>query len=64
MKLRDYREKAGMTQEELANKSGISRVAVSMIETGSIKNPSSKTLLALANALGVTLDQIFFDECG
>lgn len=61
-KIRDIRILRGMTQEQLAQKSGVSRVSISMIETGKIANVSSKTLRALADALGVSLDDIFFSE--
>jgi DNA-binding XRE family transcriptional regulator len=34
MKLRDYREKHGLTPEDIASRSGISRQTVWLIETG------------------------------
>lgn len=61
-KIREAREKANMTQEELASASGVSRVTISLLETGATNNASSKTLLKIAKALGVTIDSIFFEE--
>lgn len=55
MNLKSIRVKARMTQEELAEKAGISRVMVSMYETGAAE-PSEKTKEALCAALGVTME--------
>ena len=59
-KLKIVRESIGMTQEELAKKSGISRTTISMIENNDEKTTSTKTLLALAKALNTTVKEIFF----
>lgn len=45
------REAAHLSQEQLAEKSGVSRITISRIETGRI-SPSLKTLNRLAMALG------------
>ena len=58
-KLRECRERTKMTQEELAAKSGISRGTICVLENGIERNTTSKTLQKLANALGVTVEQIF-----
>lgn len=60
-RIKEKREELNMSQEALSKKSGVSRVAISLIETGKIANVSSKTLLAIANALGVSLDDIFLN---
>ena len=62
MRIKEIREAKGMTQEELENRSGISRQTISAIENGKTNNVKSGTLIALAEALGTTLDAIFFDE--
>ena len=62
-KIKEAREAAKMTQEELAEKSGISRGTIVALESGTEKNTTSKTLVAIAKALGVTVEQIFFSEC-
>ena len=61
-KLREVREAKGMSQEELEKTSGVSRQTISSIENEKSTNVMSGTLIALARALGVTVDEIFFDE--
>ena len=61
-KIKEYREAANMTQEELAEKSGISRGTISALENGTARNTTSKTLLQIAKALNATVEQIFFAE--
>ena len=61
-KLRECREKRGLTQEELAEKSQVSRVTISQLEQGR-ENTTAKTLLKLAQALDTTIDDIFFKYC-
>lgn len=52
-KLKDFREVAGISQEELARKSGVSRVTISMLETGAQKNITASTLSKLADRKSV-----------
>ena len=59
-KLREAREEKRLTQEELAKKSGVSRQTIISIETDESYNPTFNTLIKLAEALGTTVDQIFF----
>ena len=61
-KIKEMREAQDMTQEELSEKSGISRVTISGLENGTERNTTSKTLLKIARALGCTVDQIFFAD--
>lgn len=61
-KLREVREAKGMSQEELEKASGISRQTISSIENAKSTSVMSGTLVALARALGVTVDEIFFDD--
>lgn len=58
-RIKEAREKQNMTQEELAEKSGISRTIISRLEGGRPTTTTSKTLLKLAKALGTTVDDIF-----
>lgn len=58
-KIKEVRESKKMTQEELSEKSGISRGTISALENGSMRNTTSKTLLKLAQALGTSVDRIF-----
>ena len=58
-KIKEIRESKRLTQEELAEKSGISRQTISAIENGKTKDVKSGTIIAIAEALGTTLDDIF-----
>ena len=61
-KVRQRREELGLTQEELSIKSNVSRPTISMIETNSLENIESKTMLKLAIALECDIGDIFFKE--
>lgn len=62
-KIRERREELKMTQDELAQKSGVSRQTISYIETGKYDNVLVGTLAAIALALDTTVDKIFYPEC-
>lgn len=52
--LKILRAKAGLTQKELADKSGVAECTIAFIEAKSIDRlPRVDTLIKLANALGV-----------
>ena len=55
------RIKADMKQEHLAEKSGLSPTHVSNVETGTTK-VSLSAIVSLANALGVTADDLLCDS--
>ena len=56
----DARESSGLTQSELARKTGIAQGDISKIENGN-GNPSIKTLKRLAQGMGKTLRIEFVD---
>jgi predicted ATPase/DNA-binding XRE family transcriptional regulator len=56
-RLRRLREAAGLTQETLASRAGLSSDAVSRLERGQRKHPYPHTVRALANALDLSEDQ-------
>ncbi|WP_232662806.1 ATP-binding protein [Pseudonocardia sp. TRM90224] len=56
-RLRELRERAGLTQEELAERAELSVDAVSALERGTRKRPYRHTRDALAAALGVPPDE-------
>ena len=58
-RMKEIRELKGMTQEDLANKSGISRQTISAIENQKYENIKIKTLFAIADALDSTFTDIF-----
>jgi transcriptional regulator with XRE-family HTH domain len=55
--LRKLREAAGLTQEELASRAGLSPTAVSALERGQRKHPYPHTVRALADALILSDDE-------
>ncbi len=59
-KVKEFREEKRMTQEELAQKSGVSRPTIVAIENNKIKDVKLSTLMKLADALDTTVDAIFF----
>lgn len=61
-KIKEVRLKTGLTQEELAEKSGVSRATISALENGTARSVMSGTLVKLASALGVPVDEIFFAD--
>ncbi len=58
-RLKELREKAGLSQAELVQRSGVSKQAVSNLELGNRK-PTWETVRRLARALGVSVAA--FDE--
>jgi transcriptional regulator with XRE-family HTH domain len=56
--LRAFRERHGWTRETLAHHAGISWAAIAQIEAGRRPNPRLSTVIALADALGVAVDQL------
>jgi transcriptional regulator with XRE-family HTH domain len=51
--IKRLREGRGLTQVQLARKTGVSQGYLTMIETGARKNPSLPVLKRIAKALGV-----------
>ena len=57
--VRKIRKAKGMSQEELAKKSGLARSALSYIEHCKDHYPSTKTMERIATALGCTLADLY-----
>jgi len=57
-KLQDARKKAGLTQQELCQKAGLSYSTLAKIERGAIKSPAVFTVAAIAAATGVPLEEL------
>ncbi len=62
-KMREARLKKELSQAELAKSIGVSRQTVNMIESGTY-NPTVELCIRLCKALGVTLNDLFWDEKG
>jgi transcriptional regulator with XRE-family HTH domain len=56
--VRFRRQGKGWTLNDLAEKSGISKAYISDLENGSAGKPNIQYVFAIANALGVTLDEL------
>ena len=60
-KIREIREKQGLTQEELSALSGVSRSIIVALENDNETSTTTKTLQKIAHALGVSISDIFFE---
>ncbi|WP_099045171.1 helix-turn-helix transcriptional regulator [Leuconostoc citreum] len=58
-RVKETRIKVGMTQKELANRVGITRQTLSLIEKGTY-NPTLKLAINIAKSLNMTLDGLFW----
>ena len=58
--LKETREKAEMSQEELARESEVSRTIISELENGKTEVTTNKTLEKIAKALNKKVPDIFF----
>lgn len=57
-RLQEARQKAGLTQQQLCAKADLSISTLAKIERGAIKAPSIFTVNAIAEAVGITLDEM------
>jgi molybdate-binding protein/DNA-binding XRE family transcriptional regulator len=58
-RVRAYRQRLGLSQDELARRSGLSRAGISAVETNRLV-PSTVAALALAATLGCRVEDLFF----
>ncbi len=61
LKMKFRRIEIDMSQKELAEKTGVTRQTIGLIEAGEF-NPSIKLCNKICRALGVTLNDIFYEE--
>src|SRR6185437_2475120 len=57
-RLQAARQAAGLTQQALCQKAGLSYSTLAKIERGAIKTPSVFTIQSIAGVLGVSLDEL------
>jgi transcriptional regulator with XRE-family HTH domain len=57
-RLRLARQARGYSQQQLAGMAGVTRQAVSAVESG-LSDPSLRAALGLARALGMTVEEVF-----
>ena len=60
LKLKAARAILDMSQQDLADKVGVSRQTINAIEKGDY-NPSINLCVSICKALGKTLDELFWD---
>jgi transcriptional regulator with XRE-family HTH domain len=56
--IKKIRQQKGLSQEKLARLTDISLNTLTKIESGFTKSPSFQTVMKIANALGVSLDEL------
>ncbi len=56
-RIKHYRAKSNLSQEQLAEKTNTSRVFISLLEKGS-RLPSLETIVAIANAMAISADDL------
>ena len=55
-KIKQLRNKQGLTQDELARKSDLPYTTLTKIESNVITKPTIQTVMKIANGLGITID--------
>ena len=60
-RLKKLRRRAMLTQEQLAQKSGVALTTINRIETATVEDPHFSTLRKLARALGVEARELVED---
>lgn len=63
LKLKAARAAKDLSQEQLAQAVGATRQTIGMIEAGKY-NPTLNLCIAICRALGVTLNDLFWEETG
>lgn len=61
LKMKFRRIELNISQTELARRVGVTRQTIGLIESGEF-NPSIKLCVAICKALGVTLNDLFWEE--
>ncbi|SCX25856.1 putative transcriptional regulator [Ruminococcaceae bacterium P7] len=61
LKLKSARAALDLSQQQLAEKVGVSRQTINAIEKGDY-NPTIRLCIAICRALGKSLDDLFWDE--
>ena len=56
--IKKYRNKLGMTQDDLVRKSGVKRTTFTKIEGDFVQKPSVQVIAKIAKALGVSIEEL------
>lgn len=57
-RLKELRKKAGWSQQKLAEKANLSYNTITKIEQGAATMPTIQTMIKIADAFGISLDQL------
>lgn len=57
-RIKEVRKELRLTQEDLSRKSGVSRTTIVGLENGKIRVTTTETLLKIAEALDVTVNEL------
>lgn len=58
--IKHIRKQAKISQQDLADKSGISKAQISRLESGQQDNPQINTIIAIASSLNVSIEEIVY----
>jgi putative transcriptional regulator len=58
-KIKQFRQKINLTQEELAERAGVRRETIVFLEQGKY-NPSLRLAMSIARELKTTIEELFF----
>lgn len=61
-RIKEFRSRLKMTQDELAEKSGVTRPYICALENGKCMVVKSTTMVSIARALNASVAEIFFDN--
>ena len=57
-RIKELRKKSGWSQQKLAEKAGVSYNTVTKIEQGAATMPTIQTMIKIADAFGISLDEL------
>lgn len=57
-KIKQFRNKQGLTQDELARKADLPYTTLTKIESNVITKPTIQTVVKIANGLGIKIDDL------
>ncbi|MDO4225553.1 MAG: helix-turn-helix transcriptional regulator [Bergeyella zoohelcum] len=60
--IKRIRKTSGVSQQELADMSGVSKAQISRLENGEQNNPQINTIVAIASNLGVSVEEIIYGD--
>lgn len=58
LNIKKYRQKSGLSQDQLARNAGMPYSTFLKIESGYTSNPSIQAVVGIAEALGVSIDEL------